>query len=112
MFEIGIFCVILIAAAYSATLWFMGRKEDVLHGEFVQTEPQPVLPSPQAALPPTPQKLSPQKPALQKPAPQKTLQPSPPQMLQPKTLQQPANPENLQSLLEIIKRDLNDAASA
>jgi hypothetical protein len=107
MFEIGIFCVILIAAAYSATLWFMGRKEDVLHGEFVQTEPQPALPSPQAALPPTPQKLSPQKPA-----PQKTLQPSPPQMLQPKTLQPPANPENLQSLLEIIKRDLNDAASA
>jgi hypothetical protein len=102
MFEIGIFCVILIAAAYSATLWFMGRKEDVLHGEFVQTEPQPVQPSLQAALPPTPQK----------PAPQKTLQPSPPPMLQPKTLQQPANPENLQSLLEIIKRDLNDAASA
>jgi len=81
MFELSIFCVILIAVAYSATLWFMGRREDVLHGEFVHVErPEP---SPQ--------------PTLQPPA-----QPSP---------QPAANPERLQALLEVIKRDLNDAAS-
>ena len=74
MFELIIFCVILIAVAYSATLWFMGRREDVLHGEFVHPEPPP-------------------QPTLQPPA------------------QPPANPERLQALLEVIKRDLNDAAS-
>ena len=40
MFEIGIFCVILFALAYWATLFIMGRREDVLHGEFVEPEPQ------------------------------------------------------------------------
>jgi hypothetical protein len=78
MFELSIFCVILIAVAYSATLWFMGRREDVLHGEFVHVE--------RSHEPPL-------QPALQPPA------------------QPPANPERLQALLEVIKRDLNDAAS-
>jgi hypothetical protein len=86
MFELIIFCVILIAVAYSATLWFMGRREDVLHGEFVHVDPSPE-PLPQPAM---------------RPAPQLPLPP-----VQPK-----ANPENLQALLEVIKRDLNDAASA
>jgi hypothetical protein len=36
MFEIGIFCVIFLAVAYWAVLWLMGRREDVLHGEFVR----------------------------------------------------------------------------
>jgi hypothetical protein len=79
MFELSIFCVILIAAAYSATLWFMGRWDDVLHGEFVHVE----------------------RPSME-PPPQPTLQPP---------AQPPANPERLQALLEVIKRDLNDAAS-
>ena len=79
MFELIIFCVIFIAVAYSATLWFMGRREDVLHGEFVHLEQPLPEPLPQPALP----------------------------LVQPK-----ANPENLQALLEVIKRDLNDAASA
>ena len=39
MFEIGIFCVIFLAVAYWAVLWLMGRREDVLHGEFVKSEP-------------------------------------------------------------------------
>ena len=39
MFEISILCVMAIAIAYSATLWFMGRREDVLHGEFIKAEP-------------------------------------------------------------------------
>jgi hypothetical protein len=33
MLEISIFCVILFAIAYWATLFIMGRREDVLHGE-------------------------------------------------------------------------------
>jgi hypothetical protein len=85
MFELIIFCVIFIAVAYSATLWFMGRREDVLHGEFVHLEQPSPEPLPQPAMMPAP--------------------PLPP--VQPK-----ANPENLQALLEAIKRDLNDAASA
>jgi hypothetical protein len=38
MFEIGIFCVILFAVAYWAVLFIMGRRDDVLHGEFVRAE--------------------------------------------------------------------------
>jgi hypothetical protein len=79
MFELSIFCVILIAVAYSATLWFMGRRGDVLYGEFVDVE-------------------------------RPTQEPPPQPMLQPPA-QPPANPERLRALLEVIKRDLNDAAS-
>ena len=52
MFEIVIFCVIFLAGAYWAVLWLMGRREDVLHGEFVECEPpaeepvRPVFPKP------------------------------------------------------------------
>jgi len=35
MFEIGIFCVIFLAVAYWAVPRLMGRRDDVLHGEFV-----------------------------------------------------------------------------
>jgi hypothetical protein len=35
MFEISIFGVILLAISYWAVLWLMGRRADVLHGEFV-----------------------------------------------------------------------------
>jgi hypothetical protein len=41
MFEIGIFCVIVLAVSYWAVLWLMGRREDVLHGEFVKGDVQP-----------------------------------------------------------------------
>jgi hypothetical protein len=81
MFEIGIFCVILLAVGYWMTLWTMGRREDVLHGQFVQVEhhAEPA-PAPAAAPPPAP--------------PAKPL----------------ANADALQSLLVSIKRDLKDAA--
>jgi hypothetical protein len=39
MFEISIFCVIVLAFGYWAALWFMGRHDDVLHGDFVEAEP-------------------------------------------------------------------------
>jgi Ca2+/H+ antiporter len=41
MFEISIFCVILLAIGYWVALWLMGRHDDVLHGDFVQTEQEP-----------------------------------------------------------------------
>jgi hypothetical protein len=39
MFEISIFCVIVLAIGYWTALWWMGRHDDVLHGDFVETEP-------------------------------------------------------------------------
>ena len=52
MLEIGIFCVIVVAVGYWVTLWTAGRREDVLHGQFVQVEPDSE-PAPQpAAAPP------------------------------------------------------------
>ena len=41
MFEIGIVCVIILAVAYWTVLWLMGRREDVLHGEFVEGKAEP-----------------------------------------------------------------------
>lgn len=40
MFEISIICVIGLASCYWTALWFMGRHDDVLHGDFVQAEQQ------------------------------------------------------------------------
>ena len=40
MFEIGVFCVFALAIGYWTALWLMGRRDDVLHGHFVQTEPR------------------------------------------------------------------------
>ena len=40
MFEIGIFCVILLAAGYGVAMWVIGRRDDVLHGKFVETKPE------------------------------------------------------------------------
>ena len=42
MFEIGVLCVIALAVGYWAALWFMGRHDDVLHGDFVHAEPEPI----------------------------------------------------------------------
>lgn len=39
MFEISIFCVIVLAIGYWTALWWMGRHDDVLHGDFVEVEP-------------------------------------------------------------------------
>ena len=35
MFEIAVFSIVVIAVAYWAFLWRMGRRDDVLHGEFI-----------------------------------------------------------------------------
>lgn len=94
MFEISIFCVIVLAIGYWVALWLMGRHDDVLHGDFVQTElgPEPAATPSQPASPP---KSSPKS--------------SPPNSSQ-STPMRPDRAESLQSLLAAIKRDLKDAA--
>jgi hypothetical protein len=42
MFESGIFGVIVLAVGYWMVLWIMRRRDDVLHGHFVESEPGPV----------------------------------------------------------------------
>jgi hypothetical protein len=42
MFEIAIFCIVVIAVAYSAFLWRMGRRADVLHGQFIRNVDAPL----------------------------------------------------------------------
>ena len=94
MFEIGIFSVIVLAISYWAVLWVMGRREDVLHGEFVKKgEPQtqgkaevtvrPIFPARpvEANLPERPVEVAPAQPAFRQ--------------------------ERLDSLLNTIKQDLN-----
>jgi hypothetical protein len=41
MFEIAIYSIVVIAIAYSAFLWRMGRRDDVLHGEFIAPSSSP-----------------------------------------------------------------------
>ena len=36
--EIGILVFLVLAFGYWATLWIMGRRDDVLHGQFVEFE--------------------------------------------------------------------------
>src|SRR6476620_11043426 len=38
MLEIGIFCVILLAAGYWAAMYVMVRHDDVIHGKFVHSQ--------------------------------------------------------------------------
>lgn len=96
MLEISIFCVILLAAGYWATMFVMGRRDDVIHGKFVHTEdegdfarhPMPAAPPP---FPRRPVRAG-QPPAANDPA------------------AKPVNSEALQSLLDAIQRDLKSVA--
>ena len=94
MFEISIFCVILIAVGYWATLFAMGRRDDVLHGHFVEPEPQA---GPAARLPAAPARAVPPMPTVAKPRPPGPVG---------------ANAESLQALLAVIKQELKDAPRA
>ena len=52
MFEIAIYSIVVVAIAYSAFLWRMGRRADVLHGEFIapSSSPQSSSQSPASTL--------------------------------------------------------------
>ena len=41
MFEVAVYSIVIIAIAYSAFLWRMGRRADVLHGEFIAPSSSP-----------------------------------------------------------------------
>jgi hypothetical protein len=109
MFEIIIFCVILLAISYWAVLWLMGRREDVLHGEFVEagaeaTDPaRPTFPEPARS-------VFPQKPVFSK-KPVIAEQPARTDITKPAHAAVPEppafRPERLASLLNSIKQDLN-----
>jgi hypothetical protein len=120
MFEIGIFSVIVLAVSYWAILWVMGRREDVLHGEFVKADTQPgepvrapfAGPSVRPVFPERPvypeRPSLPERPALAErpvPAERAALPGQPAQAAVPG---QPAfRPERLEQLLASIKQDLN-----
>ncbi|MBR1233335.1 hypothetical protein [Bradyrhizobium sp. AUGA SZCCT0182] len=109
MFEIIIFCVILLAVSYWAVLWLMGRREDVLHGEFVEAGAQaeepvrPVIPDRPAQRAVRP--LFPKKPIVTEKPVQTAIAELAAQAALPA---QPAfRPERLESLLNSIKQDLH-----
>jgi hypothetical protein len=90
MFELAIVCVIFLALAYWAVLWVMGRRDDVLHGEFVEDKLQADEPV-RSVFPPRPAPVStPEQPA-------RIALPEQPAFRQ----------ERLESLLKSIKQDLN-----
>lgn len=97
MLEIGIFCVILLAAGYWAAMFVMGRHDDVIHGKFVHNEDDGELG--QAAMPPQPfpkRPVRPAKPANDLPA--------------DNVAAKPVTSEALQSLLVAIQQDLKSVA--
>jgi hypothetical protein len=102
MFEIIIFCFILLAVSYWAVLWLMGRREDVLHGEFVETG-APAEEPVRSAFPD--RSVFPERPARHVFSEKPVLTEKPVQTALP---EQPAfRPELLESLLNSIKQDLN-----
>jgi len=98
MLELIICCFLVFAVAYWVTLWSAGRRDDVLHGHFVEGERNAETPvgfsaaTPAAGAPP----VFPKRPAVVPP-------PAP-------TPAQPATSDSLQSLLTSIKRELKNAA--
>jgi len=103
MFEIVVFCFILFAMGYWATLFIMGRREDVLHGEFV--EPEPEL----AAGAAMPASIFPPRPVIAPRAePAAVTAPTPPVVAS--RPEKPADTEALQSLLASLKQELKNAA--
>lgn len=96
MLEISVFCVILLAAGYWATMFVMGRRDDVIHGKFVHKEDEVdfarhPMPAPPPPFPRRPVKAG-QPPAANDPT------------------AKPVNSEALQSLLAAIQRDLKSVA--
>jgi len=110
MFEIIIFCVILFAVGYWATLFVMGRRDDVLHGEFVKPGTEPEAVAADARTPPA--------------VPDFIVRsaPAPAEMVRPESAPFPAPPapgfanlpppntEALQSLLASFKQELKNAS--
>jgi hypothetical protein len=136
MFEISVICIVVLAAGYWVTLWLMGRHEDVLHGDFIHTEPgaegavPPPFSSPFPVKPPFPAKPTAANPSGVKPsgvapaainaaaAKPGATNPHAAKPAAAETLSKSAVPsslpadrsDTLQALLASIKRDLKDAS--
>jgi hypothetical protein len=95
MLEIGILVFILLAVGYWATLWIMGRRDDVLHGQFVEFEGEDELALAIVTAAPSPV------PTRPKPAP-----PAP----RPVAAEPAPDDAALQSLLASIKQELKNAS--
>lgn len=92
MLEIGFFCVILLAAGYWATMFVMGRRDDVIHGKFVHADdglaPMPAPP----------------------PFPKRPVRAAQPASERAKQSAKPVDSAALQSLLAVIQQDLKNVA--
>ena len=118
MLEIGIFCVILFAMGYWATLFVMGRREDVLHGEFVEGEPE-LIPVPEPAPMPFPGVKPASRPVMGPIAATTRAPLSVAEAVakaeanapkQPVITLKPPSTDQLQSLLASLKQELKNAA--
>jgi len=98
MLEIGIFCVILLAAGYWVAMYVMGRHDDVIHGKFVHVEDEGVFAAPAMPTPPPPFPKRPVKAAHAANVPAHD------------GVAKPVNSEALQSLLAAIQHDLKSVA--
>lgn len=98
MLEIGIFCVILLAAGYWAAMYVMGRRDDVIHGKFVHSEDEGAFT--QARMPAAP------------PFPKRPIKAAQPAGAVPANdpAAAPVSSEALQSLLAAIQQDLKSVA--
>ena len=96
MLEISVFCVILLAAGYWATMFVMGRRDDVIHGKFVHTEDEVEFARHPMPSPPPP-------------FPRRPVRAGQPLAASDPTAE-PVNSEALQSLLAAIQRDLKSVA--
>ncbi|UWU73584.1 hypothetical protein N2603_26275 [Bradyrhizobium huanghuaihaiense] len=96
MLEIGIFSVILLAAGYWATMFVMGRRDDVIHGKFVHAEVEGDFTQTAPPAPPFPKR------------PVKVAQSA---SVRPEIAEaKPVNSAALQSLLAAIQQDLKSVA--
>jgi hypothetical protein len=109
MFEIAVFCVILFAVGYWATLFIVGRRDDVLHGEFVEAQPEPELAAAGAPTPPVPEFVV-QRARVPAAMTQSASAPAPAAPAPAFAKMPPANTEALQSLLVSLKRELKNAS--
>jgi hypothetical protein len=94
MLEIGIFCVILLAAGYWGAMYVMGRHDDVIHGKFVHSQEDGEFA--QAMPTPPPPFLRTVQVANELPADD--------------AVARPVSSEALQSLLAAIQQDLKSVA--
>ncbi|RXG84615.1 hypothetical protein [Bradyrhizobium vignae] len=98
MLEIGIFCVIVLAAGYWMAMFIMGRRDDVIHGKFVHAEDEGEFAASMPAPPP---------PFPKRPVKAAQIGGQPPAN---DPAAKPVNSEALQSLLAAIQQDLKSVA--